>query len=532
MSRTRFYRSVAVMVTAGMFWISGNLGLSPAQGSVPAVQRSTQEVALKAPIHITLLQLNDVYQISPVDKGQRGGFARIATLKKNILAENPNTFMVLAGDTLSPSIGSKLFQGRHIVDLWNQVGLDVATLGNHEFDFGNEVLLHRLQESKFQWVVANVEDKTTGKPFAGLPPYIIKEVDGVKIGFFGLLTPDTAGASHPGPNVVFKDPIYAACETVSKMRQAGVDIIVAITHLPMNEDKRLVWNMRQHVALVMGGHEHTLLQSVAAGTPIFKMGSDARNLGRMDLYIDPETRHLESMDYQVIPVDSTVPEDPGIATTVKGYEDKINAELGQVIGSTSVALDARQQTNRSQETNLGNFVADAYRRRMKTDIALINGGSIRANTTFGPGALTRRDVLTVLPFGDHVVKLAVSGSILKQALENGVSRLGQEEAGRFPQVSGLKYRYDGSKPVGSRVISITVGSQPVIPSKIYTLATTAYVAEGGDDYTSLKQAKLLIDPESGPMDAEVVQDAIIDAKTIAPKVEDRITRLDKPKAGI
>jgi 5'-nucleotidase len=221
-------------------------------------------------------------------------------------------------------------------------------------------------------------------------------VDGVKIGFFGLLTPDTAGASHPGPNVVFKDPIYAACETVSKMRQAGVDIIVAITHLPMNEDKRLVWNMRQHVALVMGGHEHTLLQSVAAGTPIFKMGSDARNLGRMDLYIDPETRHLESMDYQVIPVDSTVPEDPGIATTVKGYEDKINAELGQVIGSTSVALDARQQTNRSQETNLGNFVADAYRRRMKTDIALINGGSIRANTTFGPGALTRRDVLTAV----------------------------------------------------------------------------------------------------------------------------------------
>lgn len=488
-----------------------------------------QDAVVRQPVHITLLQLNDVYQISPVDKGKSGGLARVATLRQQIMAENPHTFFVLAGDTLSPSIASNLFQGRQMVELWNQIGLDVATLGNHEFDFGNEVLLQRLKESNFKWVIANVVDKNTGKPFADLPPYIIKEVDGVKIGFFGLLTPDTEHASHPGPNVVFKDPIYTACETITRMRREGVDVIVAVTHLPLGEDKRMARSLNHQVALVMGGHEHTLLTSAAGGIPIFKMGSDARNLGRMDLYVDADNHQLESMDWQVIPVTAAVPEDPAVAATVKTYEDKINAELGQVIGSTAVELDAKQQTNRAQETNLGNYVADIYRTRLGADIGYINGGSIRSNTTYGPGNLTRRDVLTFLPFSNQVVKVAVSGDTLKKALENGVSRLGDEEAGRFPQVSGLNFVYDGTKPVGSRVTSVTVNGQPLSLAKTYTLATTAYLIGGGDDYLMLKDAKVLINPEEAPIEADIVQDAIIKAKTIAPKVEGRIRRVDGAK---
>jgi 5'-nucleotidase len=274
------------------------------------------------------------------------------------------------------------------------------------------------------------------------------------------------------------------------------------------------------------------LESLAAGTPNFKWGSDARDLGRIDLYIDPDNHQLESMDWQAIPVDAAVPDDPAVAATVKAYEDKINAELGQTIGSTSVVLDALQKTNRSQETNLGDYIADAYRTHSGADVALLNGGSIRSNATFGPGPLTRRDVLTVLPFNDQVVKVAVTGSQLKQALENGVSRLDEEEAGRFPQVSGLKFTYDGTKPVGSRVVSMMVNGQPVNPSKTYSLATTAYLLGGGDDYLMLKQAKVLINPEEAPLDAETVQDAITQAKTIAPKTEGRITRIDKPKTGI
>lgn len=532
MNQIRFHRALVGLAMAGIVSFPGWFDSAFAQSSNVQPVASQTTIATKAPIHITLLQLNDVYQISPVDKGQHGGLARVAALHKQIVAENPHTFFVLAGDTLSPSIASKMFQGKQMVDLWNQLGLDVATLGNHEFDFGDDVLVQRLKESHFDWVIANVVDKTTGKPFAGLPSYVIKDVDGIKIGFFGLLTPDTEHASHPGPSVVFKDPTYTACETVRQMRKAGVDVIVAVTHLPMGEDKRMVRSMNHSVALVMGGHEHTLLESLAAGTPIFKWGSDARNLGRMDLYIDPDTHDMESMDWQAIPVDATVPEDPAVAATVKTYEDKINAELGQTIGNTSVVLDAMQKTNRSQETNLGDFIADAYRTHSGADVALLNGGSVRSNATYGPGPLTRRDVLTVLPFNDQVVKVAVTGSQLKQALENGVSRLGEEEAGRFPQVSGLKFTYDGTKPVGNRVVSITINGQPLNLSKTYTLATTAYLLGGGDDYLVLKQAKVLINPEEAPLDAETVQDAIIQAKTIAPKTEGRITRLDKSKSGI
>jgi 5'-nucleotidase len=485
----------------------------------------------RPPIRVTLLQLNDVYQLPPVDKGQRGGLARVATLVKRIEAENPNTLVVLAGDTLSPSIASKLFQGRQMIEAWNQLGLDVAVLGNHEFDFGNDVLLARMQESQFAWVNANAIDKNTHQPLGNSVPYVIKDMNGVKVGFFGILTPDTVHASHPGPNVEFKDPYYAACEAVGKMRKEGVDVVVAVTHLAMHQDKRLARVMPYHMALIMGGHEHTLLQSVAAGVPIFKVGSDARNLGRVDLLINPDTRQLESMDWEIIPVTAEVPEEPVMAALVKGYEDKIDAELGQTIGQATVTLDARQQTNRGQETNLGNFVADAYRNRMQADAAIINGGSIRSNTTYGPGSITRRDVLTMLPFGNGVVKVQVTGQQIKDALENGVSHLGQEEAGRFPQVSGLTFSYNGAKPVGSRVVSVKINGQPLNPGKTYTLASSAYLIGGGDDYGMFKNPKYLINPEEAPLEAELVMDAISQAKTIAPKVEGRITRLDGARPG-
>lgn len=491
----------------------------------------SEAVSVETPLtHVTLLQLNDVYQLAPDKPSELGGFARIATLHKRIEVENPNTFLILAGDTLSPSPGAKLFQGQQMIDLWNQVGLDLATLGNHEFDFGDAVLRKRLQESKFQWVIANVIDKTTGKPFGDLPPYVIKEVDGVKIGFFGLLTPDTQNASSAGPNVQFTDPTYTACATVSKMRQEGAQVIIAITHLTMPEDKRLARSMNHAVAMVLGGHEHTFLQSIANGTPIFKVGSDARMMGRYDLWIDPRTHQLQSIDVSMIPVDQSVPADPAVEASVRAYLDKIEAGLGETIGQSTVPLNALQADNRSRETNLGNFLADAYRARLKTDVALLNSGSIRSNQTYAAGPITRKDVSSILQFAGPVLKVEVSGKVLRHALENGVSRIG-EESGRFPQVSGLRFSYDPAKPVGSRVIKISVNNQPLNESKVYTLAVPAYlVQKGGDDYSMLKGVKILNDLQEAPTDSQIVQDAIQQAKTIAPKVEGRIQAIGV-KAG-
>lgn len=502
-------------------FLAGLLGFSALSASLP----SWSEVGVAQypqPIHITLLQLNDVYQLAPDKPAEPGGFARIATLRQRIQAENPNTFMILAGDTLSPSPDAKMFYGKQMIDLWNQAGLDIATLGNHEFDFGNDILLQRIQESKFQWVSANVIDKTTGNPFGAVLPYIIKEINGVKIGFFGLLTPDTKNASSAGPNVEFKDPTYTACATVGQMRQAGADVIIAITHLTLDEDKRVASNMNHAVALIMGGHEHTFLQSIVQGTPIYKVGSDARTMGRYDLWVNAETHRLQSMDIQMIPVNDTIPNDPKVAASVQAYLNQIDAGLGQTIGHTNVALNALQADNRSKETNLGNFLADAYRAKLKTDVALLNGGSIRANKIYPAGPITRKDVAAILQFAGPVLKVEVSGKILKQALENGVSRIG-EEAGRFPQVSGLKFVYDAAQPVGARVLRVSVNGKPLNEKGIYTLATPAYlVVKGGDDYSMLQSAKVLNNPQEALSDVDIAQEAIQQTQNISPQVDGRI----------
>jgi 5'-nucleotidase len=477
-------------------------------------------------VHITLLQVNDVYQISTVDRGTRGGLARVAALRKKILAESPNTLLLLAGDTISPSVASNIFRGRQMIAAWNAAGLDYAALGNHEFDFGDAVLLERIRESHFIWLAANVIDKKTGKPFGGTPRYVLRNFGGIKVGFLGLLTPDTKNSSKAGADVAFLDPARTAARLAPQMRARGARVIIAITHLTMSQDQRLARSAA--IDLIIGGHEHSVLQSLVGRTPIFKMGSDARNLGRVDLKFAPDGR-LESMDWEVIPVTSSLPEDPQTAAVVAEYEKKLAGELDQPVGRTDVLLDARQETSRSRETNLGSFIADAYRKAVGADVALVNSGSIRSNTTYGPGTLSKRDILSILPFENPIVKVEVTGAQLRAALEHGVSTIAEErEAGRFPQVSGLRFAFDGRRPAGSRVLSVSVSGKPLDDRKTYTLATSAFVLDGGDGYSMFRGARVLIKPEEGPVEANVVMAALAAAGEVAPHTDGRIERLDAP----
>jgi 5'-nucleotidase len=191
-------------------------------------------------------------------------------------------------------------------------------------------------------------------------------------------------------------------------------------------------------------------------------------------------------------------------------------------------LDATSLANRNKETNLGNFIADAFKQATGADVGLLNGGSVRVNKVFAPGALSKRDTLAILPFENPVVKVEVTGAVLRAALENGVSQVVEEsESGRFPQVSGVQFDFDGRKPAGSRVVKITVNGQPLDEKKIYTLACTSFVANGGDGYAMLKGAKLLIDPPSAQIDSTVLANAIAARGEIAPQVEGRSRRLDR-----
>jgi 5'-nucleotidase len=474
-------------------------------------------------VRITILHLNDTYQFTPVDGGARGGLARVSTLRKQALRENPNTLMTLGGDTLSPSVETRTYRGKQMIDAWNAIGLDYAVLGNHEFDIKKEELAERIKESDFTWLGTNVVESETGRIFAGLPPYIIRHIGGVKIGLIGLLLPETKETSSMDDTLRVTDYCEAAKEQVPKMRRDGANVIIGLTHLFMAQDKLLAGC--EDFDLILGGHEHTLLQSSANGTPIFKMWADAREVGKFDLFIDKESGKLVSMDWEIIPVTSAIAEDRVIAK----YKDLLE-QLEVRVGATAVPLDALSKSVRTKETDIGNFIADAYREAVDADIGFVNGGSIRADLSYNPGPLTKRDVLSMLPFNNPIVKIEITGKTLMEVLEHGVARSAEDnEPGRFPQVSGLKCTFDASKLPGQRVLEAYVGGKRIVDEAIYTMATSDFlVSRGGDGYTMLKDAKVLIPADRAPKDSEVFEKAIKESPnaTISPRVEGRIVRLN------
>ena len=473
---------------------------------------------------ITLLHVNDVYQIGPVDKGRNGGLARVATIRDQVRASSPDTLLLLGGDTLSPSVASNTFKGEQMIAAWNALGLDLAVPGNHEFDFGPEVFRQRIAESKFPWLADNMSDRATGRPFDGTRRTLIRQFGRTKVGFLGVVTADTPKTSKPGPGVRFVDPVAAAKRAAARLRAQGATIVVALTHLAMAEDLRLARSGA--VDVILGGHDHALMQSLAGHTPIFKAGSDARLVARIDLVVDDRTHRLKNIDWWLLPVTADVPEQPAVAKVVAGYESQLAVLLDKPVGETTVALDARQETSRSRETNLGDWLADIYRTRTGADAALVNGGSIRSNTTYGPGQLSKRDILSILPFENPIVKLEVPGKVLRQALEHGLAEIDQSnESGRFPQVSGIRYRYDTRRPVGSRLIDVQVAGAPLDDARHYALAVNSYLAGGGDGYAMLHGLPYLLAPENALSETAEVIEALAKGSPIAPATDGRVERV-------
>lgn len=481
-------------------------------------------------VRVTFLHVNDVYQFMPVDGGKRGGLARLLTLKKEALKDNPNTIFTLGGDTLSPSVETRTYKGAQMIDAWNAVGIDYAVFGNHEFDVKTEVLLERMKESKFTWLGANVFDTKTNKIFADTPPFVIREFNGVKVGIIGFLLPETKETSSMEASLQVTDFCTTAAKLVKQMRKKEkVNAVIGLTHLFMAQDKKLAGCA--DFDLILGGHEHTLLQSSSHGTPIFKMTADARELGKFNLNFNAQTKQLESMDWEIIPVTDQIPDAPEFAWVFDKYKSLLD-QLAVKVGATSVELDALSLSNRTKETNIGNFVADSYRKAVDADVALVNGGSIRADLTYNPGTLTKRDVLSILPFNNPIVKVEITGKTLRQVLEHGVARsaVGEDgEPGRFPQISGMSFKFDTTKPAGSRVSEIFVGGKRLMDEAIYTLATSDFlVSRGGDGYTMFKDAKVLLNANDAPKDSEVFEQAIKDSpnQTISPMLENRIVKIN------
>src|SRR5262245_4457230 len=511
-TRSRWLLAVAVRLAARAAPLAPGPP-SPAPGP-PAVSGPTATDEVR----ITLLQVNDVYTLDPVDEGRRGGFARLATLVKRLRRENPATVMALAGDTISPSVASTLLQGRHMIAGLNALGLDLATFGNHEFDFGPTVLAERMRESRFTWLSANVLERGSGRPFGGAQREVLLTLAGVRVGVFGLTTAEVVKSSSPGTGVEVREPIAVAREVSQALRQRGAQIVVAVTHLAMRDDRALAEHA--DVDVILGGHEHEPLIFEEGKTLITKAGSDARYLVQVDLWMGRDGRRRER-SWTFHEIGPRLAADPEVAAVVKTYETQVSRELDVVVGRTTVGLESRRARLRTQETNLGNFITDAMRARMQADVAVMNGGGIRGDRVVPSGALSRRDVVAMLPFGNVVVSIEVTGQALRTALEQGVARR-EREGGGFLQISGATLTLDPSRPVGQRIVAVEVGGAPLDPARRYRVAVPDYVAHGGDGITAFRDGTMLVDAESGPLAAEVLLQAVAAAGAIAPAVEGRI----------
>jgi 5'-nucleotidase len=475
----------------------------------------------RPPVRLTFLQFNDHYVLEAADReGRTGGMARIATLVARTRAESPHTLLALAGDTISPSIMSTFLRGEQMIAAWNQLGLDVATFGNHEFDFGPATLLDRMRESRFVWLSANVTDRATGRPFGGARRTHVVERGGAAVGFFGLTVPDTPATSSPGPGIAFGEPLAAARVAVAELTRDRRPLVVAVTHQDMPADEAMARAV-PGIHLVLGGHEHDPLENVVGDTLITKAGADGVFVVRVDVQVARDGKVL-ARTHRFLPVTPELPEEPAMAALVAGYRAKLSAALDVRVGATRVPLDARNAALRTGETNLGNYVADTIRARLRADVAVMNGGGIRGNQVIAAGPLTRRDVNTVVPFLNVLVKLEVPGSVLRAVLERGVAAYPRESGG-FLQVSGVTLAFDPGRPPGERLVRVLVGGVPLDPARRYTLATNSYLAAGGDGYAMLVSAKPLVFPQDGPGLAETLVDAIERAGEIAPAVEGRVT---------
>jgi 2',3'-cyclic-nucleotide 2'-phosphodiesterase (5'-nucleotidase family) len=477
--------------------------------------------AIAAEVKVTFVLVNDIYEMD--EARGRGGFPRLATAIKTERTANPNTLVVNAGDLLSPSLLSGIDRGEHMIVFSNMIGTDVMVPGNHEFDFGKDIFFQRMKESKFPWIAANMT-QADGSAVSGVDATLVKEVGGAKIGFIGLAEETTPELSSPG-DLKFLPAYEAATAKAKELREAGVDLVVAINHNTRAVGQRMVDSAI--VDVVLNGHNHDLWLFYNGRAAVMESQSDAGLITVADINLNIEEKDGKrtvrwSPSFRVHNSAELAP-DAEVAAKVGEYKKILDDELAVELGTTAVELDSRKSSVRSMETAMGNLVADGMRAAVGADIAITNGGGIRGDKLYAAGSkLTRKDILTELPFGNKTLMLELSGAQVLEALENGVSQV-ESGAGRFPQVSGLTFTVELGKPAGSRISNVMVDGKALDAAASYKVATNDFMARGGDGYTAFRGGKLLVNAESAKLMANDVMSYVREVGKVEASGGPRIT---------
>jgi LPXTG-motif cell wall-anchored protein len=372
----------------------------------------------------------------------------------------------------------------------NLIGFSASAIGNHEFDRGKADLQSIVSLAKFQYLADNIVDASTGQPASFTKPYIIVKAGGIDVGIIGVGNPETPGVTKPEATqgLRFLEPVAVTNNYVKELVGKGVKTIIVVYHQgATNGDfdnqtgplAALAKGLDPEVDLLIGGHNRIDTLTRINGV-LTHEANNALTTGDFTLLVDPQTKDVAySWGRFLRPSGGAITPDPDLAALVKQASDAIKPTLGERVGESAVLVDR----SRGAESKMGNLVSDAIRATYQVDVALQNSGGLRAD--FQPGPLTRADVFAVLPFGNLVVTGQLKGSDLLAALENGVSDV-SGSAGRFIQLSGVRFAYDASQPVGKRVLwAVLSDGKPVDPNATYKVAANDFMTAGGDGYASL-----------------------------------------------
>jgi 2',3'-cyclic-nucleotide 2'-phosphodiesterase (5'-nucleotidase family) len=498
--------------------------------TAPAAQTAKHSTRFK------ILQINDVYKIEGLEGGQLGGLARVRSLRKQLESDGTTVFVLHGGDLLFPSVMSKYLEAKPMVDVLNLLDGDGAKFdtnmlvgfGNHELDLGDDkILLARIKESQFQWVVSNTYHCTAPNvctPFrtVGAPVAEIAKIDvgDLAIGFIGLLYP------LQKPYAYSSNVVAAARDAHMAFSDTGGDLTIAITHEDMADDVTLAREL-PGIDVIVGGHDHLFMQQRVGSTWITKADADAKSVIVYDITVDDEGVHTAPLR---VVLDTTVPKDPDVDARVQEWLGKLSEKLGgnETLGQTQNLLEGIEPAVRGRETALGNLMTDAAREKMGTDIAVLNGGSIRINDNIPPGPIKKYDMEGIFYYTNSLVAFRMTGQQLLDMLRNSVSRADAGD-GRFLQLSGMSFTYH-AQGNGFTVDApdVTVGGKPLDLNATYSVATIDYMYRHGTDdgYTLFADATRPVKTSAEPdPDFRGTVEAYIRARgTVETDVEGRIKR--------
>ena len=473
------------------------LGLGLGAGLAAGLTATAAEAQGSAPDPtFSLLLVNDVYQMAEAEGW--GGFARLNAIVRAERARGVPMLYAHAGDTLSPSLMSGFDKGAHIVELLDLAPPDVFVPGNHEFDFGPAIFLERMGEASFPVLAANLRD-AQGQVLPGLRDRMIVSLGGIRVGVVGIALESTPQKSQSG-DLRFGPEMETLAEQAEQLRREGAEIVVGVAHTARPTDRAIV--AAGLVDILLSGHDHDLLVHYDGQRVLAESSVDAHYVTAVDITAtvtgEGRTRRVTWRPRFRIHDSSLVIPDPETLAVVQRHEAALSRELDVAIGRTTTALDSRVATVRAHESSFGDLVADALRAATGAEIAIMNGG-IRGNRLYPVGAeLTRRDILTELPFGNTTVLVAITGAQVLAALENGLADYGHT-SGRMVQVSGLVVTIDPAAPSGRRILAVTVAGEPLDPARTYRVASNSFLYDGGNGYGMLAQGRTLIGSTDGKL---------------------------------